>query len=365
MRIVCFLLILAVLPRSASALSEDLMLSSYWDFYSDNRFSIEATGRGNAGIADKGGLFAAILNPASLDLSQGLQVAAGYSYKTKQPWLTGLWPDIGEIYLKTLQPCLLFGINYSIADEIQAGLVYYDAKSYKMDYGASVWVDENEEASEPIDDYENIRISSLYVPFKAKINDALSFGLGVYINQNSRYIHFFRDYRCTFYSFSFQPGLLIGPINGLSVGLIYRPGGETKYSDGYVDLVHKASAFLGLGLKLESPEMRTSFYFDFNRYGYSDIDSGLRDRLDTGLGIEQGLGKFKLRTGYFSIMDYRRSGNSLLTVGNDDQHFLTGGTSFPVGPVEVTLSLMDSRLLSPGDHKMTQVSCGLNYRITK
>jgi len=363
MKIGCFLLILAVLPCSASALSEDSMLSSYWDFYSDNRFSIEANGRGNAGIADKGGLFAAILNPASLDLSQGLQFAAGYSYKTKQPWLTELWPDIGEIYLKTLQPCLLFGINYSIGDEFQAGLVYYDAKSYKMDYGASVWVDEEEVASEPIDLYENIRVRSLYVPFKAKINDALSFGLGVYINQHSRYFYFFRDYRYAFYSFSFQPGLLIGPVNGLSVGLTYRPGGETKYSDGYVDLVHKAPAFLGLGLKLESPEMRTSVYFDFNRYGYSDINPDLNDRLDTGLGIEQGLGKLKLRTGYLTIPDYRRPGTYMMPVGNDYQYFLTGGATYPVGPVEISLSLMDSRLLSPGDHKMTQVSCGLNYRI--
>lgn len=366
MKIGCFLFILAVLPCSASALSEDLMLSSYWNFYSDNRFSIEANGRGNAGLAGQGGLFASLLNPASLNISSGLQFTTGYSYKTKQPWLKDLWPDVGELYLKSLHPCLLFGFNYGLSDDFQAGLVYYDAKSYKMDYGTSIWVDEDLEViSEPIDNYENIRSSSLYIPFNIKINAAVNFGLGVYINQNSRYLHFFRDYRCTFYNFSIQPGLLIGPVNGLSVGFTYRPGSETKYSDGYGDLVHKAPAFLGLGLKLENPEMGTSFYFDFNKHWYSDINPDLKDRMDTGLGIEQGLGKFKLRTGYFTVMDYRRPGTSMMQVGNDYQYFLTGGATYPVGPVEISLSLMDSHMLSSGKLQQTQVSCGLNYRITK
>lgn len=357
MKIVCFLLILAVMPCLASAQSEDLMLSSYWDFYSENHFSLTAAGQGNAGLADQGGILASILNPASLKIDPGLQFSTGYSYKAKQPWLEELWPDVGQIYLTALHPCLLFGLNYGINSKIQAGLVYYDRKSYRFNAGTFVAVDETGEPTDTFVAYEDIRHSTLLIPISFKLSKYIGGGLGIYANRLTHRFHGSQDVTNSLYSLYFRPGLLLSPYNGLSFGLTGGYKTKASYIFGGVELAHSEPAYLSFGLKLENPEIRTSFYFDFNKYWYSDIKESLNDRLDTGFGIEQDWKKLKLRAGCYTILDYRRSSD------NNDQYFITGGVTFPVGPMELTLSIMDSHILSTGSIEQTQIACGLNYRI--
>lgn len=363
------LLALVVLPCLASALSlamsEDLMLSATWDFYSENRFSIEASGRGNAGIADRDGLFAAILNPACLKIDHGLQTSAGYSYKTKQPWELAFFPDASEMYFTALHPCPLLGLNYGISDKIQTGLVYYDRKSYRFNAGTFISVDETGEPTDTFVAYDDIRHSTLLMPFSVVLGDYIGLGLGIYADRLTHRFHGLQDITNSLYSLYFRPGLLLGPYNGLSFGLTGGYKTKASYIFGGVELAHSEPAYLGFGIKLESPEMRTSFYFDCNKYWYSDIKESLNDRLDTGFGLEQGFGELALRAGFFTVMDYRRPGSSLIEVGSNDQYFLTGGATYPVGPVEISLSMMDSHILSSGSFKQTQVSCGLNYRINK
>lgn len=56
---------------------------SFWDFYSDNRVSNKALGRGWTGVASLGDISSVIINPASLNVSGKYQPYFEYIHKDK------------------------------------------------------------------------------------------------------------------------------------------------------------------------------------------------------------------------------------------------------------------------------------------
>ncbi len=100
-----------------------LPFESFWDFYSDNRISSSACGRGYTGVASTGDISSVFINPASLSLENKRQYYFEYTYKNNAEWTTAR-------KLQELHPNFSAGHAFLINDFLQIGMTYRTEKSF-------------------------------------------------------------------------------------------------------------------------------------------------------------------------------------------------------------------------------------------
>lgn len=358
------------------------MFSCFWDFYADNRMALQACGRGYTGVASEGELALAIINPTSMANIAGWQSFVGYAYKSSLPWLKDY---IEGIDIKTLHPCGMVGVGRSFNDKIQLGCLIYDAKSYRYDEGGATHVDETGEVISTSETYDDIRKTTLLLPLSIETGKHLKLGLGLEISSCRRASkYWFYEGEASFYDFGPHVGVILRPSSTMHLGLSYRHGLEHTYEEvghytsdwwsdttwpsGYTSdpgeirqiMKHHEPSVFRMGVEIRPNSTPFAFMADLNHVFIPGELSGLKDRDDLHLGIECRRKDTDYRAGFFTVRDFRVR-SQYLNPEDNSQYFLTCGLTKYIGYWGLTLSLMDSHLLSPGEWKNTVVNGGASY----
>jgi long-subunit fatty acid transport protein len=204
---------------------EDIMLSPFWEFYSDNHLSLTAAGRGYAGVAETGDLTLANMNPASM-AGSGNGWAAATVYKTRMPWLKDA---VDNIYLTTNVPSLFFGGCRQMGEALTVGLIYSDCYSYTLDFGEVVYTGTSGEDLGIVDSYDHIRISRVSLPVAFRAAPAFAVGLDLGGNWIQRKSAGFINNKVDMFNVVPKIGFIIGPVSGFSFGVSATPQSNTKY----------------------------------------------------------------------------------------------------------------------------------------
>lgn len=370
--------ILLAFTGMARALTDDVLLNPFWDFYAENPFPPEAAGRGFTGVAGQGDVALSLLNPAAMANIYGWQVVVGGGTKTRLPWLKGIWDDIGSMYVEALHPSAYAGIGYSLSQRWQLGLVYHDAYSFYLDGGKGDYIDELGNLLGSYQSYSKARVSKISFPIAFSPNSKIVFGLAFDFGRHYRYDNFqaldFKRYsEATWYSVLPRLGATAEITQGLHLGLTASPEWQYNYEIKSQDLLGRPLAFkcsylsplkVGLGLSYRPGQSPWDIFLDGRYVALSNQDSYLVDRFDVHLGADYTRDSWQARAGFFTKRDYRQPEPSwlyILPVGNDHQYFLTCGLTRYFGFWGLSLSLMDSHLLSPGEWKTTIVNGGVSY----
>jgi hypothetical protein len=346
----------------------DIRINIFWDFYSNNRLSTVNAGRGYTGIAGNNDISGVVLNPASLSVDKKFQIHGEYVYKTDVPWLQSIMPT--GVNLKQLHPAFMVSGAYKFNDLISGGLLFYTSNTQKLSSDLIL----TNEFGQQIGTYtsnENTSISSLAVPivvnyknkFKAGINVSVSFyhGDANYTSSSSGSA----DGKANFTKFNAQFGLIVFPIKDLSIGATFSP--QVKQNivwefPGIQNDTFTSNVFpmkLGAGAEYRFRGFPLKLAFDYT-YINSSKQQGLKDRNDFYFGAEYDLLKnISVRTGFFTLRDYRNGSNYIDPIGKYDEYFLTIGGTYRVKKMAFSAALMDSHLLSTGLIKQTIINGGL------
>ncbi|MDI6739978.1 MAG: hypothetical protein QME74_06400 [Candidatus Edwardsbacteria bacterium] len=359
----------------ANGQTRDIMFSPFLDFYSENRLALGAGGRGYAGVATSGDISATLLNPASLQADSALSFSFGYAYKSDLPWLRELWADVGEMNVRMLNPCLLAGVGHRFGNSLQTGIVYYDRFSYRFDMGDQWHTGPNGEDLGRFHTYQDIRVSVVSIPLSYRLSDVLTLGLSADLGFYRNVMHWSKTYSRSFWHGIPRMGLLVGPIQRMSLGMSFEPKTTATYeyeipseyqredTDMLETLTNVFPARFSMGLAYQLPDRPLSLYLDFRHAWMSEIDHALKNRQDVHLGIEYETPSNTLRAGFFTLDDYRVGYYYALDskAGSAHQYFLTAGITTK-GRIPMTISIMDSHILSRGEWKTTMVTVGFNFQ---
>jgi hypothetical protein len=383
MALITFFFCSIVLAQTnVSIITYDPLFTPFTDFYASPKLSAISGGRGCTGIADEdGGLESTLLNPASL-MVKGFALSAGYNYKSNIDWYSG-------VKFTAYQPPILAGVGFSLFNKLNFGALYYDRSNFKfvVEIDEATIIREDEGGLPPyvaVDDVcqRTLSFPVSYAPlktFKMGINVNYSFfSHDFYIGVNN---NVFEKTRFELLTADF--GLIIKPSDRYSFGLTVSPRYTKQFIKeriyeysliadslwpseigGYTipePRMNKFPLSAGLGIKYLLSE-KIKLFADYH-FVNASLYPYYSDRHDINLGVEYLHKKTALRAGAFTLLDFRKTDLWLQeSAGKEHQYFLTCGVTQPVGPMEVSLSLMDSHILSSGSLKQTQVSCGLNYK---
>ncbi len=387
MVLITFFLCSSVLAQTnVSIITYDPFFTPFTDFYASHKLSVVSGGRGYAGLADEGGPEFSLMNPASLN-NKGLIFSAGYNYKTDMEWYPGA-------KFTAYQPPLLAGLGFSMFDKLNIGALYYDKSNFKFVVDLSdYYLEDSTTIREDDSDLSSlILIDEIY---QRTISIPISFCFNKYfkVGVDFDYSFFFHKFyvektpdsyeKASFELLTTTLGLNIKPTDDIAFGFTFSPEYKKQFTtervfafilpdtswpdDLYNDTIlepkeNKFPLSAGLGIKYLLSE-KIKLFADYH-FVNASIYPYYFDRHDINIGVEYLHKKTTLRAGAFTLMDFRKPDMWLQeSAGTEHQYFLTGGASYPFGPVEINLSLMDNHLLSPGNLKQTQISCGLNYRI--
>lgn len=372
---------------NVSIINYDPFFTPFVDFYANTKLSAISGGRGCTGLADEGGPEFTLMNPASLN-NTGLIFSAGYNYKTDMEWYPGA-------KFTAYQPPFLAGLGFSLFDKLNIGALYYDKSNFKFVVDFSDFLPED---SATIREDESDLSSLVFIDelYQRTISIPISFCFNKYfkVGVNFDYSFFYHKFyvennpnfyeKATFELFTTKLGLNFKPTDNVTIGFTFSPEYKKQFTteqvfafvlsdtswpdDLYNDTIlepkeNKFPLSVGVGIKYVLPNNKMTFFADYHHVN-TTIYPSYFDRHDINVGIEYLYKNAILRAGAFTLMDFRKPDMWLQeSAGTEHQYFLTCGATYPVGPVEINLSLMDSRLLSPGSLKQTQLVCGLNYRI--
>ena len=349
--------------------NSELLFSSFWDFYSYNRLSTSACGKGYTGIGDTNGIDGVILNPASLSIGDRYQFYFEYIYKNNVQWLKGLFDNL---YLKELHPTFLIGAGFNLNDYLSTGIVYCTNNSYKMDSIESAITDEYGNIIDSVYIFNELKISSFLIPIIFSYKDIIKLGVNLsYSNYTSRDIWIEKDTgKVSFNKFIPKFGVIVFPLKNLSIGLTYLPETKetiTKKWTNREDEEYQPNVFplrFGVGIQYELNAIPISFSLDYN-YSNDSKDIILENRKDIHFGLEYDIIKnLALRAGFFSQRDYRSKNiNWFDAIGDYDQIFTTLGLSYKITYFTLNLSMMNSNLFSKGKIEQTYINVGVNYNL--
>jgi len=341
-------------------------IAPYWDFYSNNRISSEACGRGYTGIASTGDLSSILINPASLSLENKTNYYSEYIFKNSVGWDNRIdfeptqQEDDPDLYLQELHPNFFAGHAFSINDFIQIGATYRVENSCAIVRNSTYYA--SNYAS-------NLKSSSFSVPVAFNYKNLLRIGIDIiylsfYFEESSVPLEF-NTIRAKF-------GAIYSPDEKIFLGLTYLPGTKKTtvtyytYGTGLVfSTVFEPIVLpleIGAGICYKLPSIPLSFSVDYNFCNTSEVEN-FTDRHDIHLGLEYDItDNLKLRTGAFTQIDYRSSESQEDSeMGNFTQIFTTFGLSYKIGSLKLNLSFMDSHLFSDGSIKQTYVNTGISY----
>jgi hypothetical protein len=366
-----FSILFTRIAQSQPLTSSDIYINFFWDFYSNNRLSTLNAGKGYTGIAGESDISGIQLNPASLNLNKRFQAHVEYLYKSNVPWGQNWIPDVN---LKEYHPSLMAAFGYKFNDYFQTGLLYYTANSYKLDFGEFI---ETNEFGQEIGEFEpflQMSISSIALPVVFNYKDKLKAGVNLLFSFYHGYDYFGPtignerniERKANFNKFNEQFGIVVLPIRDLSLGITFTPKVEQNVvwenSSGSSDAFVKPNVFpmhIGVGSEYRFRNIPLKLAFDYNYYN-SYKQEGLNDRNDFHFGAEYAVLKsLSVRTGFFTLKDYRSGANYIDPIGQYDEYFITLGGTYKIKGFSASVALMDSHILSTGLIKQTLVNGGI------
>ncbi len=348
-----------------------------WDFYSNNRMSTVNAGRGYAGIAGQNDISGVVLNPASLSLNEKFQVHGEYVYKSDVPWGRSFGLGFNEMNLKPVDPSFMISGAYKITDFLQTGLIWNTINSRRLDLGELIYTNEFGEQINKIDAYQDMKISTLMLSvvynYKNRIKAGINF-IGLYYHGYLNYMTTInnpntpQDAKVDVLNFNAQFGFVANPLKNLSIGGTFTPEVKQLFqwraSDGTTFTNSLSNIFpmkIGLGAEYRFSKIPLKLSFDYNYYNTSK-QQGLKDRHDFNFGVEYDLLKqLTLRTGFFTLKDYRQSGPNYIyldPIGKYDEYFLTIGGTYKFRKLSASIALMDSHI-STGLIQQTLINGGI------
>lgn len=336
----------------------------FFDIYSQNYLSVQAAGKGYTGIAGRNNLSGTILNPASLEQKNKIQIYGEYLYKSEDHFYEGNSDDFYGQY----NPTMLAGFSYKISKDFTAGALYENNNNYKIN------LETTNEYGEPTgkDVSNTFSVSSVSVPVVYS-TDMIKFGI------NLKYVFYSAklegsdnaDFKESFEKFVPDFGIIYSPINNLSIGATFTPevsenveytGSDTSYV--YPD----ANIFpyeIGAGISYTFDKTPLTLLMDYHFINTSS-EEYLKDRNDFNFGVEYVINKlFTVRSGIFIVKDFReleeKSFVGSANPGSYSQTFGTIGGTINYEKFNFNLSVIDSRIFSSGNITQTQINFGAGY----
>ncbi|NOS86832.1 MAG: hypothetical protein HOP31_16995 [Ignavibacteria bacterium] len=168
-----------------------------------------------------------------------------------------------------------------------------------------------------------------------------------------------------------QVGLFYKPVKTFSAGLTFTPGfkSDIKSSEDFsispnFKFVGRYPFKISAGINFLTMNNKLSLAFDYNFQRTSEM-KGFLDKNDVNFGFEYYMNKnLTLRTGFFTSFDIRDFHNDEVgfpgSEGDFTQYFLTGGFTYKLKNVDLSLTVMDSHI-SPGIIKLLMVNTALVF----
>ncbi len=361
----------------------EMSFNPFFNFYSNNRLSALASGRGYTGIADQGNISLATLNPAAMDLDRTWQIYYEYVNKNGLEYTESNTDLCFDNYKTGFVSAIGLKLN-----NFQTGVIYYRKDSYDFSYLQPCYYNDN--LVDSLDFHLKASIKNITVPIIYTYKNFLKVGLGVQIQSYrsnepyamlgqggiSHILHGKVDFTLVRPRF----GFVIFPRKNLSFGMFLLPQAkkeiEKDYEEPYADLKFEANTFpaeLGAGIKYQPTFIPLSILLDYN-YSNDSVYDELLDRHDFNLGLEYSYKNvLTLRTGFFTQMDYRDL-DETITVGDEeydywsddvsyDQYFVTFGLSYLWKSLRFDCSVMDSKLISKGDINQRYLNFGCSFNL--
>ncbi len=355
--------------------------NSFYNFYSINKLSSVASGRGYSGIADQGNLSLGILNPASIELDRTWQIY--YEMNDKD-----------QVEFQEYDRCVsfekyknskVFGLALKRSG-FNAGIIYYQQSSY--DFSTCIPCYYNESIVDSFYYHLKNMVTYLTIPVNYSVNDWLKVGTTL---QFERYES--RDPHAIFGQYGISEiilgkvdlqiirpkfGISLNPIQNLTFGATFLPQAKKsvikEYGGYYGEVKFRENPFpmqIGAGLKYTMPFAPINVLADFN-YSKDSVYDYLKDRTDYNVGLEYTWREIlTVRTGYYTQMDYRDLNATYEDTDHiywDDQisyeqNFLTMGLSYKWRGFQFNASYMDSGLMKAGDIEQSYLNLGIAYNI--
>lgn len=356
---------------------DDLMLSTYWDFYSTNYLSTQASGRGYTGIAGKNDLSGALLNPASLELNSKYTVITGYIFKSTSQYLP---KSFNDMFLEQYHPTGIGGVGIKLNKFLQMGVLVHVDNSYIFSLKNVIITNEFGQTIDSGDVDQKLSASTLSLPVSVNYKEKFKAGINLNYSFYSNYLSNYRPvsseqgYEATARFQVFYPtlGLIYSPTKYFSIGAVFTPeiraraksktgSTETEYRDENI-IPMKISA----GLDYNFNAIPLKVLIDYN-YSKSSADERMRDRHDLNIGFEYKPNEVLiLRTGFFTVRDMRKTDNfGIYPYGSYSQYFITAGASYQLKHFMFNLALMDSHVLSSGEFKRTMINGSVSWEYGK
>jgi hypothetical protein len=355
--------------------------NSFYNFYSTNRLSTIASGRGYSGIADQGNVSLGILNPAGIELDRTWQIY--YELNDKD-----------AVEFREYDRCVsfdkyknskVFGLALKRYG-FNIGIMYYQKSSY--DFNTCVQCYFNDQLVDSLDYHLKNIVTYLTVPINYAVSDWLKVGTALQFERyESRDPH-------AFYGQSGISNVIMGkvdmqlvrpkfginlkPLQNLALGATFLP--ETKksvikdYGAYYGELKFKKNPFpmqIAVGMKYTLPFVPVNILADFN-YSKDEVYDYLKNRSDYNLGLEYTWKQqLTVRTGYYTQMDYRDLDATFedtdISYWDDnvsyEQNFLTMGLTYKWRGFQFNASYMDSGFIKAGDIEQSYLNVGIAYNI--
>lgn len=382
--ITCYGLIFLFLCSTLAALkidSPETSFNSFFNFYSNNKPSVTASGRGYTGAAANMDLSSSVINPAAMNLSRVWEIF--YEYQSKDE--IKISEGDQRVNFSSYRQTGTFGIGLKL-DRIQTGIVYFQRSNYN--FSTCIRCVYNEAVVDSMNYHLKATIHDFTIPICYQIHDNLRLGTSLIlenyesadpaplIGQNG--IQEIITGKVDFNMIRFKLGFVADPTESISIGASVMPQnkrdlkkefglcyGCNEYSD------NTFPTEITTGINYHPQSLPIKFLADYN-YSNDSAYKELKDRHDLNLGIEIYAKKYlTLRTGFFTQHDYR---NTDYKISGDtqyywddsvsyDQYFLTTGFTLMWKRLSINASLMDSSLISKGDIDQTYFTIGTSLNL--
>ena len=354
-----------------------------FNFYSDNHLSVIASGRGYTGVASRGDLSLALINPASLELDKNKQFYFEHGIKNDIDWMKDYMDDIR---VRKYKPGNVYGFGMRIKKNIQFGIMYSKSSSYHYDIEKLYYYDYSIDKLDSLHFQAKVSISSVSIPITYSYKNHLKVGLIVFFNQcvSENHEFFYNQYgvplvvtgKVNFILSRIKLGMLITPFKNFDFGISYL----LEESDMIIKdvgslgrMIYTENTFpmeLIVGATYRLRKIPVIFLFDYKNSNDSKYFY-LENQNNFHFGIEFFYKEnIIFRSGFFTQFDYRNLDAKIIYDTEEenywfddssyDQYFITFGFSYLWKILKFNFSIMDSHLFSPGTVKQTYINSGLS-----
>ena len=373
MKKIIFLILVYTLSSNSQTVREydDFVLSPSNDFYSNNYLYGSNTGKGNTGIGSENEFSAVLLNPAAVKLKNKITVCLQYTFKTNNRVTFSNTFGSNGYDLKHKPNSFSGGLALKINNLITAGILYSNTNNLRYDFS------DNSLSHDELS--FNLNIHSIALPIIFNYSN-IGFGTTLFYNlyrndmtgvttiEDPAIPH---DVTDSFERLNVQVGLFYKPVKTFSAGLTFTPGFKSDITSSEnhsispsFKQVSRQPFKVTVGVNFLTMNNKLSLAFDYNFQRTSEM-TGYLDKNDFNFGGEYFLNKkLTIRTGFFTSFDIRDFHNDEVgfpgSEGDFTQYFLTGGFTYKLKNVDLSLSVMDSHI-SPGTIKLFMVNTALVF----